>query len=83
MVTLRGIAAGATEVTEAPREATPESREAPNEVELTLIETVGPRRHDEAARPMSLQTPAHATSCATKLVACPSKKIERRSSWGG
>ena len=28
MVTLRGIAAGATEATEAPREATPESREA-------------------------------------------------------
>src|SRR5215210_2348542 len=27
MVTLRGIAAGATEATEAPREATPESRE--------------------------------------------------------
>ena len=37
MVTLRGIAAGATEATETPREATPESREAPNEVELTLI----------------------------------------------
>src|ERR671916_3170993 len=32
MVTLRGIGAGATEATEAPREATPESREAPETV---------------------------------------------------
>jgi hypothetical protein len=29
VVTLRGIAAGATEVTEGPREATPQTREAP------------------------------------------------------
>src|SRR5215203_7305406 len=32
VVTLRGIAAGATEATEAPREATPESREGPETV---------------------------------------------------
>ena len=43
VVTLRGIAAGTTEVTEAPREATPESREAP--------ETLSEEPHSTPAAP--------------------------------
>jgi hypothetical protein len=43
IVTLRGIAAGAIEVTEAPREATPESQKAPRRSRRSRIVNPQPR----------------------------------------
>jgi len=52
MVTLRGIAAGAIEVTEAPREATPESREGPETVsEEPYSKPAAPTPQDPIERP--------------------------------
>jgi hypothetical protein len=54
VVTLRGIAAGATEATEAPREATPESREGP--------ETVSEEPHSIHHAPSTPQDPVERPS---------------------